>query len=98
MDSFRRDRRRDRRGTAASACRAANGSRWSSPSGWVWTAEALNTAVEFLADEVSLEDRELIGHAKDTGAAAVLLASITSAIVGLIVFVPHLLALMGRGA
>ena len=61
--------------------------------GLVWTAEALNTALEFLADEVSQEKRERIGDAKDAGAAGVLLASITAAIIGLIVFVPHLLAL-----
>ncbi len=64
--------------------------------GLVWTAEALNTAVEFLADEVSQEHRDRIGHAKDAGAAAVLLASLAAAIVGLIVFVPHLMALMQR--
>jgi len=64
--------------------------------GLVWTAEALNTAIEFLADEISLERRERLGLAKDTGAAGVLLAAITAAIIGLIVFVPHLLALAER--
>ena len=57
--------------------------------GLVWTAEALNTALEFLSDEVSAEKRELIGKAKDAGAGGVLLASITAAVIGLIVFVPH---------
>jgi diacylglycerol kinase len=61
--------------------------------GLVWTAEALNTALEFLADEISLEQRPRLGHAKDAGAAAVLLAAITSALTGLLVFLPHLLAL-----
>jgi diacylglycerol kinase len=56
----------------------------------VWTAEGLNTALEFLADEVSLEKRPGIGHAKDIGAAAVLIAAIGAAIIGCIVFVPHL--------
>jgi diacylglycerol kinase (ATP) len=60
--------------------------------GLVWVAEALNSAVEFLADEVSLEKRERIGRAKDAGAGAVLLASISAAVVGLIIFVPHWLA------
>jgi diacylglycerol kinase (ATP) len=64
--------------------------------GLVWTAEALNTAIEFLADEVSREQREGIGRAKDCGAAGVLLASIAAAVIGLIVFVPHLLAVMER--
>ena len=60
--------------------------------GLVWVAEALNSAVEFLADEVSLEKRERIGRAKDAGAGAVLLASICAAAVGLIIFVPHWMA------
>jgi diacylglycerol kinase (ATP) len=60
--------------------------------GLVWVAEALNSAVEFLADEVSLEKRERIGQAKDAGAGAVLLAAISAAVVGLIIFVPHWLA------
>jgi diacylglycerol kinase (ATP) len=60
--------------------------------GIVWVAEALNTAIEFLADEISLEKRDGIGKAKDAGAAGVLLASICAAIIGLIVFVPHWLA------
>ena len=64
--------------------------------GLVWTAEALNTAIEFLADEISLERRDRLGLAKDAGAAGVLLASITAAIIGLIVFVPHLMALAER--
>lgn len=46
--------------------------------GMVLGAEALNTAVEFLGDEVSLEHRERIGRAKDVAAAAVLIASLTS--------------------
>lgn len=57
----------------------------------VWMAEALNTAIELLADEVSLQQRERIGHAKDVAAGAVLLAAIGAAIVGVIVFLPHLL-------
>jgi diacylglycerol kinase (ATP) len=59
----------------------------------VWVAEALNTAIEFLADEVTQERREGIGRAKDVGAGAVLLAAITSVILGLLVFVPHFIAI-----
>ena len=61
----------------------------------VWTAEALNTALEFLADEVSLAPRKCIGRAKDLGAGAVLLSSIGAAAVGAIVFLPRLLNLFG---
>jgi len=56
--------------------------------GLVWTAEALNTAVEFLGDAISLEQHPLIGHAKDVASAGVLLASIAAAIVGLVIFLP----------
>ncbi|MBE2212518.1 MAG: diacylglycerol kinase [Opitutaceae bacterium] len=56
----------------------------------VWTAEAFNTALEFLADEVSLEHRERIGRAKDLAAAAVLCAAVGAAVIGALVFAPHL--------
>ncbi len=56
----------------------------------VWTAEALNTAVEFLADEVSLERRGRIKLAKDIAAFGVLAACLASTIVGVIIFVPYL--------
>jgi diacylglycerol kinase (ATP) len=60
--------------------------------GMVWVTEAMNTALEFLADEVSREKRDLIGKAKDAGAAGVLLASICAAVIGLVIFVPHWIA------
>ena len=44
-------------------------------------------AIEFLADEVTLERRERIGNAKDASAAAVLVASVVSLVVwGLILW------------
>ena len=46
--------------------------------GMVWMAEALNTALEFLADEVSLEKRDRIGNAKDVAAGGVLIAAMIS--------------------
>lgn len=55
----------------------------------VWITEAINTAIEFLADEVTRERREGIGRAKDVGAGAVLLAAITAVVLGALVFVPH---------
>ena len=55
--------------------------------GMVWAAEALNTAIEFLADEVTLERRERIGNAKDASAAAALVASVVSLVIwGLILW------------
>ena len=44
--------------------------------GLVWTAEALNTALEFLADEIDPNHRPGIGRAKDVAAAGVLIAAI----------------------
>ena len=58
----------------------------------VWTAEAANTAVEFLVDLVSPEEQPLAGKAKDAAAGAVLAAAIGAAIIGAIVFGPKLAA------
>lgn len=58
--------------------------------GLVWAMEALNTAIELLADEVSLEQRERLGRAKDVAAFAVLAAALAAVAVGLLVFWPHL--------
>jgi undecaprenol kinase len=63
--------------------------------GLVISAECMNTAVERLADRVSLEKHPLIKQAKDCSAAAVLVLAMTSAVVGGIVFVPRILAWMG---
>ena len=56
----------------------------------VWIAEALNTAIEALADCITREDDALIRRAKDVAAGAVLLAAIAAAVVGGIVFGPRL--------
>ena len=61
----------------------------------VWMAEALNTAFEFLCDVASPEFHPLIQKAKDVAAAAVLLSAAGAAVIGLIVFVPHLLRIAG---
>ncbi len=55
----------------------------------VWLAEALNTAVELLADKVSSEHHPLIGKAKDVAAAAVLISAIGSILIGIFVFLPY---------
>jgi diacylglycerol kinase (ATP) len=56
----------------------------------VWSAEAFNTALEQLADAVHPGHHPGIGHAKDLAAAAVLLAALGAAIIGALVFAPHL--------
>ena len=55
----------------------------------VWTAEALNTALEFLCDVASPEFHPLVEKAKDVAAGAVLLTAIGAALVGVLVFAPH---------
>jgi len=61
--------------------------------GLVWTAEALNTAVETVVDLVSPDIHPLAGRAKDIAAGAVLMAAIAAVIIGVLVFAPHLRAL-----
>lgn len=55
----------------------------------VWVAEGLNTAVEYLADAVSLEYVENIKHAKDIAAGAVLISSLFAVLIAVFVFYPH---------
>ena len=60
--------------------------------GLVWTAEALNTAIEYVADLAHPDEHPEVKKLKDLAAAAVLFASITALVVGLIVIGPHLCA------
>jgi diacylglycerol kinase (ATP) len=60
----------------------------------VWVAEGLNTAFEFLCDVASPDFHPLIKKCKDVAAGAVLLSALGAVAVGLIVFVPYLLALL----
>ena len=55
----------------------------------VWTAEALNTAFEVLADAASPEFHPLVRDAKDVAAGAVLVTAIAAAVIGAIIFWPH---------
>jgi diacylglycerol kinase (ATP) len=58
----------------------------------VWTAEALNTAFEFLTDVASPNFHPIAGKAKDVAAGAVLISAIGSVAIGVIIFGPRLLA------
>lgn len=60
----------------------------------VWTAEALNTAFEFLADAASPEFHPLVRDAKDVAAGAVLLTAIAAAVIGSLVFWPYIAKLI----
>lgn len=61
--------------------------------GTVITAELFNSAIERLVDLVSPEWQKIAGEVKDIAAGAVLVTAITAAIVGLIVFLPYVIAL-----
>ncbi len=63
--------------------------------GLVISAECVNTAMERLADRISIERHPLIKQAKDCSAAAVLVMSMTTAVIGCIVFIPKISAWMG---
>jgi diacylglycerol kinase len=72
---------------------------WLSPQDWaliifaialVWTSEFVNTALEAVVDLASPQQHRLAQVGKDVGAAAVLIASISSALIGLLILGPPL--------
>lgn len=56
----------------------------------VWTAEFINTALEAVVDLASPRHHPLARVGKDVGAAAVLIAALTSILVGLLILGPPL--------
>jgi diacylglycerol kinase len=56
----------------------------------VWTAEFINTALEAVVDLASPQQHPLAKVGKDVGAAAVLIAALAAALVGLLVLGPPL--------
>ena len=61
--------------------------------GLVWVAEALNTAIEYVADLAHPDEHPEVKKLKDLAAAAVLFASIAALVVGLFIFWPRLCAI-----
>jgi diacylglycerol kinase len=61
--------------------------------GWVIALEMINSAIENMADFVSPERHAKIKKIKDLSAGAVLVGVIASAIIGLILFLPKIIAL-----
>ena len=61
--------------------------------GLVITAEIFNTSIETLTNLVSPKHHPLAGKTKDLAAAAVLMAAVTAAVVGLIIFLPYVATL-----
>ena len=62
--------------------------------GFVLTAEVFNTAIESLARAHDVGRHPRIRDALDMASAAVLLAAITAALIGAVVFVSRLVALL----
>ena len=69
---------------------------------WLWlliattivlALEAINTSIELLSDVYTLDFNLKIKQVKDIAAGAVLIASIFAAIVGFVIFLPHLSAM-----
>ena len=63
--------------------------------GLVLAAEALNSALEALANRVAPDPHPLVAKAKDIAAGGVLLAALVAAVVGLLVLGPPLLTRLG---
>ena len=61
--------------------------------GLVWICELFNTAIERMMDHITPERNPNVKFIKDVSAAAVLLASLTSFIIGCIIFIPKLFML-----
>ncbi len=62
----------------------------------VWMGEFLNTALEAVVDLASPQLHPLAKVGKDVGAAAVLIASIASVLIGLLIIGPPLLAALKK--
>ena len=60
----------------------------------VFITEIINTSIENIADFISPERHAKIKVIKDLAAAAVIISAIISVIIGLIIFLPKLLALI----
>jgi len=58
--------------------------------GLVFSLELVNSAIENAADSISKEKNKTVEKIKDLSAGAVLIAAITSAIIGLIIFLPKI--------
>ncbi|NLB79650.1 MAG: diacylglycerol kinase family protein [Clostridiaceae bacterium] len=62
--------------------------------GLVFVCELINTAIELLTDMVTMEYSKQAKKVKDISAAAVLVSSITSVIIGIIVFIGPIINLL----
>lgn len=63
--------------------------------GMVLALEAVNTAIERCVDLVTKDYKELAKIAKDTAAGAVFIMSMFSVIIGILIFLPKILEILG---
>lgn len=61
----------------------------------VLTAEIINTAIERTVDLVTMKYNDLAKIAKDVSAGSVLISSIFSLIIGMIIFIPKIINILG---
>lgn len=61
----------------------------------VISTEMINTAIEEMTDLITTEHRQEAKIAKDVSAGMVLLTSLGSVVVGILIFLPHVLKLLG---
>jgi diacylglycerol kinase (ATP) len=61
--------------------------------GFVFSAEAINSAIERLTNIVSPNYDKKAGHVKDLAAAGVLIAAFTALAIGVVVFLPRIIRL-----
>ncbi|GDX49895.1 diacylglycerol kinase [Bacteroidota bacterium] len=64
--------------------------------GLVFVSEGLNTALETTIDVIHPEQNPMIGRAKDMAAGATLAASVIAIIVGIYIFGPHVMSILGN--
>lgn len=62
----------------------------------VWVAEAFNTAVEYVCNVVSPGYSELVKHAKDIAAGAVLVCAFGAAVIGFLTLWPYVELMLDR--
>lgn len=60
--------------------------------GFVFVTEIMNTAIENIADFISLEKHSSIKKIKDLAAAGVLISAIIAIVIGSIIFIPKIIA------
>lgn len=63
--------------------------------GMVLSAELINTAIEAVVDLVTLEIHPLAKIAKDCGSSATFVLALMAAAIGLVVYIPYLIKLLG---